>query len=53
MLLFKTAQNRYIALKEHRRFPAGTQVTACFDGREVPAVLARAFVRQYGGHFFA
>lgn len=53
MLLFKTAQNRYIALKELRRFPSGTQVTACFGGREVPPVLARAYVRQYGGHFFA
>lgn len=53
MLLFKTTQNRYIAVSQRRPFPAGTQVTPCFEGREVPPVLARAFVRQYGGHYIA
>lgn len=49
MLLFKTAKNRYVALSAARPLPASLRATPCFEGREVPRVLARAFVRQYGG----
>lgn len=49
MLLYRHTQGHYLAVPVALRFAPGCGYLICFDGRDVPAVICAAFIRESGG----
>ncbi len=49
MLLYQHAQGHYLAVTPAMRFKPTAGFALCFDGRNVPDLICRAFVDQHGG----
>ncbi len=49
MLLYRDPNDHYLAVPPKLRFVPTNGYELCFQGREVPAVICAAFIREHGG----
>lgn len=49
MLLYQHAHGHYLAVTPAMRFKQAAGYILCFDGRNVPELICRAFVDEHGG----
>lgn len=49
MLLYQHASGHYLAVTPSMRFKPAAGFTLCFEGRNVPDLICRAYVAEHGG----